>query len=233
MAFNINYLAKVSSSANSQGLNVWTYNGSATGSDELLATISGAGYFNPHQQSLSAASLAGPIQVGDVFHIQGNDAAGMFRVTSITTNVTLATYAYSENGLIYSEVDIPLADLIGSYTASYELVAAPGAGKKHILHRAVLGIDYGGTVLANGGAIAIQYADDANQGGTLATNTLAAADIIAATADTSFGFSPVDTTLTDATTVNEGLYLATATADFTGGTASTYKMFMWYSTITV
>ena len=88
MAFDIQYLAKVSSSGNSQGLNVWSYNGTATGSNETAATVVGAGYFNNLQQSLAAATLAGPLQVGDTFYIHGNDASGMYLVTSITANDT-------------------------------------------------------------------------------------------------------------------------------------------------
>ena len=129
------------------------------------------------------------------------------------------------------QVDVSLADFIGSYAASALVVAAPGAGKKNILHRATLAINYGGTVIANGGAMHLQYASTINGAGTKATATLAAATLISATADTSFGFTPVDTTLVDSATLDEGLYLAMATADFTGGTASTYKVDVWYSAV--
>lgn len=139
-----------------------------------------------------------------------------------------------EEGLLrHAQVDIALADFIGSNTASVVLVAAPGANKKIVLHRATLWVDYGGTVLANGGTVQLQYADTANAGGTFATGTIAAATLIAATADTTFGFSPVDTTLVDSATLNEGLYLSTATADFTGGTSSAYKVDLWYSVMNV
>ena len=131
------------------------------------------------------------------------------------------------------QVDVTLAQFIGSYTASVLLVAAPATGQKIMLQRASLSLNYGGTVLALGGAMHVQYALTANGAGTKATGTLAAATLIAATADTSFGFTSVDTTLTDATTLNQGLYLAMATADFTGGTGSTYKVDVWYSAVTV
>lgn len=238
MAFDINYLARVSTSANRQGLKVWTYNGTATGTNEAVATIVASGYFNSLQQNLTSGSEAGPLNVGDVMHIHGNDANGMYVVTSVTTNVTVATYAaigsinsaqVVDTLIQHAQVDLTLAEFIAAYTTSQELVAAPGASKKLILHRASLWIDYGGTVLANGGAMHIQYDSTANGAGTKATGTLAAATLIAATADTSFGFSPVDTTLVDSATLNKGLYLAMATADFTGGDASAYKVDCWYS----
>ena len=90
------------------------------------------------------------------------------------------------------QVDVTLAEFIGQYTASVALVAAPATGQKIILHRASLAVNYGGTVLALGGAVHIQYAS-----------------------------------------TNQGLYLAAATADFTGGTASTYKVDVWYSAVDV
>lgn len=93
MAFNINYLGRVSTSANRDALKVWTYNGTATGSNETVATIAGSGYFNNLQQNLASGNEAGPLQVGDVIHLHGNDANGMYVVTSITTNVTVGSYA--------------------------------------------------------------------------------------------------------------------------------------------
>jgi hypothetical protein len=147
----------------------------------------------------------------------------------IDANVTSAKL--DEQLVQHARVSLTLAELVGTYTTSHLLVAAPAAGKKLILHRAVLAVDYGGTVLADGGAVHVQYDSTANGAGTKASNTLAAATLIAATADTTFGFTPVDTTLTDSTTLAKGLYLATATADFTGGTGSTYEVDIWYSTV--
>lgn len=129
----------------------------------------------------------------------------------------------------WKQIAVNLSSFIGCYGSPVELVPAAGAGTKLILHRATLWIDYGGTVLADGGAMHIQYDSTANGAGTKATNTIAAASLIAATADTHFGFSPVDSTLTDSTTLDKGLYLSMATQDFTGGTNSEYTLDVWYS----
>lgn len=93
MAFNINYLGRVSTSGNTDALKVWTYNGTDTGSDETESTISASGYFNDAQQNLTSGEESGLIQVGDVIHIHGNDASGMYIFDSITTNVTVSSYA--------------------------------------------------------------------------------------------------------------------------------------------
>lgn len=268
MAFDIDYMGRVSSGANNQVQKVWVYNGTSTGSNEAIATIAASGYFNNFQVNLTLG--LGPLSVNDLILINGNDASSFYTVSSVTTNVTVSAFAAAgvigtanidnlavtaaklaadsvitakiaddavtsaklEEGLIkHVQVDVSLADFIGSYTASELLVAAPGAGKKIILHRATLAINYGGTVLAAGGASHIQYANTANGAGTKATGTIAAATLIAATADTTFGLTPVDTTLVDSATLNAGLYFAMATADFTGGTSSTYKFDLWYSVV--
>ena len=93
MAFNVDYMGRVNTSANEQALKVWTYNGTSTGSDETVATIVASGYFNAFQQKLTSGSEFGPLAVGDVIHVHGNDANGMYVVTSISTNVTVGSYA--------------------------------------------------------------------------------------------------------------------------------------------
>lgn len=92
MAFNIDYMARVSTSANSDSLKVWIYNGTSSGSNETLATIVASAYFNNFQQKLTSGSEFGPLTVGDVIMVQGNNASGMYEVTSITTNVTVSVY---------------------------------------------------------------------------------------------------------------------------------------------
>jgi|GEM_PF-3558863 len=246
MAFNRKYLGKVSSSGNGLMQNVWAYNGSATGSNEVIATIVANGYFDNAQTTLATAE--GQLLVGDVMIIAGSDANGMYVVTQAITQVQIATFAAVgtidtaqieddaitsaklDEGLVrHTSVSLTLAEFIALYTTSFELVAAPGASKKLILHRCVLGIDYGGTALAAGGAVHIQYDATANGAGVKASGTLAAATAIAATADTTFGFAPVETTLVDATTLNKSLCIAMATQDFTGGTTSTYEVDTWTS----
>jgi hypothetical protein len=212
--------------------------------DDTAATIEGANYF---------ADVVFDLAVNDLIFAWGSDAftavavaavdreAGTITVTSVGLNDSIATANINNNAVTSAKLDVnlvqhvrvsmSLAEFVGMYTTSHEIVAAPGAGLKLILHRCSLGIDYGGTVLAGGGALHVQYDSTANGAGTKASGTLAAATAIAATADTTFGFSPVDTTLVDSTTLNKSLCLAMATADFTGGTGSTYEVDVWYSTI--
>ena len=64
----------------------------------------------------------------------------------------------ADNTVQHMQVDIALAAFIASSTASVQLLPAPGANKKYVLHRATLHVDYGGTALAAGGAVQVQYA---------------------------------------------------------------------------
>lgn len=88
MAFNRNFLGRVSSSANQQAGSVWTY----TSADDNIATIATAGYFNDIQ--VRVADELGPLKVGDVFIVSGSDANAMYVVTENgDPNVELASFA--------------------------------------------------------------------------------------------------------------------------------------------
>lgn len=91
MAFDIDYMGRVSSGANNQVQKVWVYNGTATGSNEAIATIAASGYFNNFQVNLTLG--IGPLGVNDLIIINGNDANGFYTVTSVTTNVTVSAFA--------------------------------------------------------------------------------------------------------------------------------------------
>lgn len=90
MAFSMVYMGKVSSSGNTQALNVWTYNGSALGANDTAAEIATAGYFNDFMQNL--VSGAGPLQIGDIIFATGSDDNALLTVTDVTTNVEVAAF---------------------------------------------------------------------------------------------------------------------------------------------
>lgn len=219
------------------------------GSVFLINYSDGEGFFtlntatNAFVAETNPGSLSDTLPDGEIFVGSGANVATGVAMSGDATiantgAVTIANDAVTsakvdETLIQHTQVDLDLATFIGSYTASALLVAAPGANKKIVLHRATIWINYGGTVLADGGVVHIQYADTTNAAGTAISGTIAAATLISATADTSLGFSPVDTTLVDSATLNEGLYLATATQDFTGGTSSAYKVDVWYSIMDV
>lgn len=91
MAFDIDYMGRVSSGANNQVQKVWVYNGTSTGSNEAIATIAASGYFNNFQVNLTLG--LGPLSVNDLMIINGNDASAFYTVTSVTTNVTVSAFA--------------------------------------------------------------------------------------------------------------------------------------------
>lgn len=204
-----------------------------TSAADNAATIATAAYFNTVKEGL---------RINDTIYVVASDGSGYYKVTAVSPNVTITPEAtigvggVASNQLVdslvkYVRVPVTLAEFIGSNTAPHELLAAPGAGLKYVVHRAALGIDYGGTVLAAGGTVQLTYGAAAGDAAAIATGNVAAAAVIAATADTMFGFSPLDTTLLDAKTVNAALSLSTETQDFTGGAGSTYEVDVWYSIV--
>lgn len=254
MAFN--YAKFQQSNGMGLGLNrIWTY----TDTTQTMAAIIAGSFFNPvnelNPQDVIVVGDLIWIQASDANQFVEVDAvspnitvaafnavlgAGSVGTANLAANAVETakiadanvTSAKLEDGLVhYERVSVNLASFIGSNTAPVEILAAPGAGLKYVIHRASLGIDYGGVVLANGGTVQLTYGAAAGDAASIATGNVAAATLIAATADTMFGFSPVDTTLTDAKTVNKAVSLSTETADFTGGTGSTYEVDIWYSIV--
>lgn len=96
MAFNINYMGRVSSGANNDVQKIWVYNGSSSGSNEAIATIAASGYFNSFMVNVTTGY--GPLAINDMIYIVGNDASQFYTVTAITTNVTVS--AFSTSGLV-------------------------------------------------------------------------------------------------------------------------------------
>lgn len=86
-------MARVSSSANNDAQMVWIYNGTATGSNDTVATIAASGYFNNFMVNL--AKGLGPLGVNDLIIINGSDASAFYMVSSIITNVTVSVFAAS------------------------------------------------------------------------------------------------------------------------------------------
>jgi hypothetical protein len=228
MAFTINNLGRVSTSANEDALKVWTYNGTSTGTNETLATITASAYFNSFQQNLTSGSEAGPLQVGDIIEVSGNDAAGAYTVSSITTNVTLVVR--SSNLLMqYASVAITAAEFNGMYAAPKLLLAAQGANTLITLHRAELLMTYGAAQYAAGGVAAIQYDSTVNGAGIIASTTQAAADFADAVS-TANAFEGGVVKQPFSTCVNKGLYLSNITQAFTTGD-SAMVMHLWYSVV--
>lgn len=100
MAFNLNYLQRLDSTidlnkisnpiegqATGQGKTFWTYDASASGTNESEATVSASGYFN---------GATGYLSIGDWVFVNTNDPGyHIYNVTSatgaatVTVNVTL------------------------------------------------------------------------------------------------------------------------------------------------
>jgi hypothetical protein len=257
MAFNINYLSRVSTSANAT-VKVWMYNGTATGSNEAVATIAASGYFNNAMTNLTLG--LGILSVNDVIYIMGNDAAAMYTFTAVTTAVTVSVFAaagtvgtanitdlsvttgklaadavtsakMSADMLKYAAVAVTAAEFNGMYAAPKVLVAAGGADTLLVLDRVLLAMTYGAAAFAAGGVAHVQYAATANGAGIIASTTLAAASF-QDTASTVYSFNAGVVEYPFATVANQGLYLSNITGAFTTGD-SDFVAHVWYKEISL
>jgi len=92
MPFDINCMGKVSSSGNPKALNVWQYNGTASGSNEVLADLIAPNYFDPFMVKQTATAAYGPLQIGDMIFVHGTVSASIVRVATVAPNVTVVAY---------------------------------------------------------------------------------------------------------------------------------------------
>lgn len=199
--------------------------------DSTLAEITAEGYLEiPAVIESIRAIQNGDFQwvEGDLVAITYADGEGFFLYSA-----ALQAFVPSSNQVLmqHARIEITAAQLLASYATPLELIAAPGEDKKIWVKQAALHINYGGTVFANGGAIALQLNDTANGAGVLQTEALAAADLISQTDDGSVYMEGLQDWADDADTVNEGLYLSNLTGAFTGGTGSTFELDVWYSVV--
>lgn len=107
MTFDKDYLARISTSG-SERPPVWR---SYVSSADTLATVIASGYFNDKINDWA---------VNDVIHIQASNGYGLYKVTSVTTNVTVEAYDIPEGNLDLTYGSIFVGDATGKAT---ELVA--------------------------------------------------------------------------------------------------------------
>lgn len=226
MAFNSDYLARVSTSGNTGALTVWIYNGTSTGSNDTLATVTASGYFDSFQQNLTAGDESGPLKADDLMFLFGNDGNGTYKVSSVTTNVTVAASQLTpasvgndeleEDTIQYAEVDITTAEVKALAASPKELVAAPGADKYLMFLGATFILDYNSVAYTEAGDnLAVKYTDDS---GVQVSETVESTGFIDQTADTLTNAVPKKDGIVAASgAVNKPLVLDNLGSEFAAG----------------
>lgn len=197
------------------------------------------------QQFVTVATIVAPVTVTPFSVVLGAGSVGTSNIANLAVTTAkidnlavttgkiadeAVTSAKLEDLLVHhARVTMTEVDWDAMNVTPFELVAAPGVTEKLLPMRVVVNEDYGGTVFAAGGAIHVQYDTTTAGAGPKATGTYAAATFIGQVADTTFAFTPVDTSLVDSTTLGKSLCLSNATAPFTGGTASAFIVDVWYA----
>ncbi len=267
MPFSFNYLARNSSSGNIDAGKAWIYNGTSSGSNEAVATIAASGYFNDAQVILTdyfpsgVTGTQGALAVNDLIQVNGNDANGLYIVTSITTNVTVASFtpigsigtSNIDNGAVTTvkiasgaitnallapglvqavNVTMNTAAVVGAYDTPVQIIPAPGVGYAIMLLSAQF-ITEVSTAFATGGDAQLQYANTANAGGLVALDaTTPSAEITASASQVYTQYGLPTTTATATADITDlGIYFTNATGAFTNGTSSTVTVCASYMVI--
>jgi hypothetical protein len=167
----------------------------------------------------------------------GNPTGGLANAEGITLGPGLSfvgTTLQVAGGSLTQQAIVPmtLAQFLGMYAAPFQLIAAPGAGNMIIVDSVYINLIYGSAALAAGGAVSVQYGNAAHAAGTLITNAEAAADYIAAAANTMFKLSgTLGTGVLTSAGINTAVFLSNATGAFTGGTGDTFNVIVNYRVV--
>lgn len=161
------------------------------------------------QTFTGAATFAGAVTLASTLSIAGN-------VTISGGNALVLNGATVK----FVQVALSSAQILALNATPVTLIAAPGAGKRIVLHRALLSFT-AGTQYQSGGAVVIRYPT----GTVAAINTIAAAIINSASNSES-----VRQGIDAAAVQNDPLEITNATGAFTTGTG-TAVVSLWYSVL--
>lgn len=167
----------------------------------------------------------------------GNPTGAPHVVEEITLGPGLSfsgTTLQVAGGSLVQQVTVPmtLVQFLGMYATPFQVLAAPGAGLMNIVDSVYINLSYGSAALVGGGVVGLQYGNSAHLAGPAGSSTEAAADFIAAAANTMFRIAGgLSTGVTTSVAINTALFISNATAPFTGGTGDTFNVVVNYRTV--
>jgi uncharacterized protein DUF5907 len=171
---------------------------------------------------------------GDVLLGNPTGSAHAYEEVTLGNGLSFAGTTLQVNPSLASQAIVPmtLAQFLGMYATPFELLAAPGSGLMNVVDSVYINLVYGSAALANGGAVSVQYGNTDHAGGTLITNAEAAADYIAASANTMFKLSgTLGTGVATSAGINTAVYISNASGAFTAGTGDTFNVIVNYRTV--
>lgn len=166
MAFNRNFLARVSTSGNNEAGAVWSYKSTT----DDIATITASAYFN-NAQAVSGQDN-GPIKVDDKMFITGSDASGMYIVTAVSPNITVASFA-AVSAINTSQIanDAVTADKIAASVAGDGLSGGGGTALSVNVDDSTLEIDSDTVRVKDDGITNDKLAEDTIQTATVTVSS--------------------------------------------------------------
>jgi hypothetical protein len=142
---------------------------------------------------------------------------------------TAGAMTYDPAGaILHTRVQIPTAAVKTMFATPVQLLAAPGATKAYMIHKALLNVKYNSATYTSGGAIGIVYSPSA-------------AAAMEASVDAALLVGPTQSTIESVTgligndnlsaVVNNAVFIENATANFATGNSDLY-VDLWYSVVT-
>lgn len=147
---------------------------------------------------------------------------GQFYVSVSGSNVSLVQGTPPIVGLQFARVSLTTAQIKGMYATPVLVLAAQGANDLIVVQSAYFLMTYATTQYTTGGATGLQYDSTANLGGSLASSTIAGADINGATASSSWLMAPALDDVLFSASVNKGIYISNDTAAFAVGDSTAF-----------
>lgn len=190
-----------------------------------IATISANGYFIPQVLSLC---------LYDLIFVTGSDYSTILQITSITypdgqsTAAVVNVTPWLPSSLVeYSTTTaLTTAQIKGMYTTPVLLVPNQGANTLIIVDSYVIDQHFLTAQYTAGGLITAQYGNTTEAGGVIATTGIAAASLLALTAQGALTDTAIPTGGLNTAVANTGIYLSNATEAFASGagaaTVTTY-----------
>jgi hypothetical protein len=203
---------------------------------DTTAVALGANYITSQAANIIAVNEGGwTWEPNDLIILSASDGISLATINSTFT--TLTQFASSVNPFAVQSTPFTLtnAQFQGMFAAPVVVVPAQGAGTIILPTLITMELVAGSVVLAGGGVVGYQYGSTVHLGGTLATNTEAAADFFQTT-NTLYDWLPSfgngSEKLTSAA-ANAALAISNQTGAFTGGTGNVYNGRVYYQVIPV
>jgi hypothetical protein len=144
-------------------------------------------------------------------------------------NNTVGAAQLALNTIQYAQVAMTVSQWNLMFATPFQILAAPGAGLQNMIYGFTVDVAYGGTPIAGGGPVGLAFGSTLHLGSPAASSTILAAAFTGLSANGTAGAAGAN----GGSANNTATYISNSSGAFTGGTASTFNVNVWYATYAV